>query len=130
MRRIVMLGVAAVTLAACGGSDSTSPRWINLAVAQPTLAITQGQQASMQVNVTRLHFEGDVSLSVAGMPDGVTAHFQPATLTGGATSSTLTFAVTAKAAPGTAVIAIDAEANGVEWQHSTVALTVKAAPKT
>lgn len=127
MRRLVMVGITAVTLAACGGSDATSPHWIALTLARPGLTIAPGQSVTLGVDVVRLDFAGAVSLSVSGMPSGLTATVEPATLTGDRTSATITFVAGPSVARGDARIDVDAEANGVEWQHTTLALTIRPA---
>jgi hypothetical protein len=63
-----------------------------------------------------------VSLSASGLPSGVTASFNPATVTAGA-SSTLTFTTTATTPPASATVTVTG--TGASATHTTtVALTV------
>src|SRR4051794_14115624 len=71
-------------LAACPGSDKSigpSPS-IVLTVSPSSLTLTQGQNGTVQVSVTRTNFSDPVALSVTGTPGGATATFSPTSLTG------------------------------------------------
>lgn len=64
----------------------------------------------------------DVTLAAAGLPSGVTASFEPATVTAGR-SSTLTLTAAATAPPGTTPVTVTGK--GTDASHTaTVALTV------
>lgn len=123
VRHVAALAVLAV-LAGCGGDNTTTPGAITLSLSSGTAAVTQGQSATVNVTVTRTNFGGDVSLTADGAPTGVTASFDPATLGGSATASTLTIAAAAGAATGTSTITVHAQGTGVTAQTATIALTV------
>lgn len=69
-------------------------------------------------------FVDPVSLSVAGLPSGVTASFAPATISGGSGSSTLTVTPSSKASLGTFVLTITGN-SATSTHAATVTLTVK-----
>lgn len=117
-----------LTVLAVQGCDQTKPNpVISITLGTQTLSIIQGQNVTVAITLARSDFDGDVSLTASGLPSGVTATFNPATLSGAATSSTLTLALTNVAAPGAATIKIDASGTGVETASATLALTVTVA---
>ena len=59
---------------------------------------------------------GDVALSTVGLPDGATALFTPAVITGGSGSSTLTVTSPSGTTPGTYPIYLNTEGAGVVHQ--------------
>lgn len=99
-------GPYAFTLTGTSGSlTATYP--ITLDVVAPTFSlygsysasVNQGSSATTTVSVSPQNgFTGSVAMSVSGLPSGVTGTFSPASTT---TSSVLTFAASASAAPGT-----------------------------
>jgi uncharacterized protein (TIGR03118 family) len=74
-----------------------------LAVSAPALTITQGVAGTIQVSVAPTNgFSAPVSLSVSGLPTGLTFQFSPSSVTpaaGQATSATLTISASASTAP-------------------------------
>ena len=66
---------------------------------------------------------GDVALSTVGLPDGATANFVPAVITGGSGSSTLTITSPSGTTPGSYPIYANMEGAGVVHQGG-VSLTV------
>ncbi len=96
-----------------------------LAVAAPTLSVTQDGSSTDTITVTPgSGFSGSVTLTVSGLPSGVTASFgtNPTTAT-----SALTFTASATAATGTATITVNGTA-GTFTGSTTIALTVSAPP--
>jgi subtilisin-like proprotein convertase family protein len=75
--------------------------------------------------VTTLGDPHQVTLSAHGLPSGVTASFDPATITSGQTS-TLTLTTTASTPPGT--YAVQVRARGATWHTTTYRLTVAGPP--
>ncbi|HTK53801.1 MAG TPA: hypothetical protein VL308_18035 [Gemmatimonadaceae bacterium] len=107
-----------VNAAAAGG--------FTLAANPATLTIPQGAGGTSTVNMTRTGgFAGAVTLTATGLPNGVTAVFDPAAPTTNA--STLTLTASATAATGTATVTIHGNATGLNEQTTTLALTVNAA---
>ncbi len=103
----------------------TSPPTFSMAASPATLTILQGASAASTITIKPASgFSGKVNLTASGLPDGVTASFNPATTAG---TSVVTLSATSSATPGTASIALTGTAGG--WSNSvTLALTVKAAP--
>ncbi len=73
-----------------GGSPPPTPDF-SLGVNPSSRTVTAGDGTSYTVTLSRSGgFSGDVGLSVSGVPGGVSTGFNPSTLSGSATSSTLT----------------------------------------
>jgi hypothetical protein len=124
------LPLAAAVLAACSSSNDnpTIPSSIALALSASTATVTPGASTPVTATLTRTNFTGDVQLSAENLPAGVTATFNPATLSGSATSSTVTLAATATTAPAAGTsITIRAKGTGVTDATSAVSLSVSAA---
>jgi hypothetical protein len=125
------LAAALAVAAACGGGDKnpTQPTAaITLAVAPTTLTAAPGESPTAAVTLTRTNFTGAVNLAVEGMPDGVTASFDPASPSGSTNTSTLTLAVGAAAAEGTYNLTVRASGDGIDDKTAALALTVATAP--
>jgi hypothetical protein len=92
-----------------------------------SLSVTQGSSGSTTVSTTVSGgFNSAVSLSVSGLPTGVTASFSPTSLAApGSGSSTLTFTASSTAATGTATVTVTATGGSVT-HTTTVSLTVNA----
>jgi alpha-mannosidase len=89
--------------------------------APSTTSVSQGMTSTSRVLVLpRGSFDGKVKLMASGLPEGVSASFNPAVTTG---SSTLTLTAAKSAAPSTTTITVSGEAG--EISHSaTEALSV------
>jgi hypothetical protein len=86
-----------------------------------SLTITQASQGTGGISVTPLHgFSGNVTLSAAGLPKGVTASFSPNPATA---TSTLTLTANATAATGTVTLTITG-VSGSLTKTTTAKLTV------
>ena len=97
-----------------------------LAMNPATLTIQQGTNGTAAVNITRTGgFAGAVTLSATGLPNGVTAAFNPTAPT--TNQSTLTLTASATAATGPATVTIHGTAAGLTEQTTTLALTVSTA---
>lgn len=115
--------VFALTVAA-----STTPGF-TVAAAPATLTVVAGQGATSTVTLARQGgFAGDVAVAVTGAPAGVTAVLAPPSLTGAATTSTLTIATTSATAPGSYTLTLTGSAAGQTARTTMVALTVTAVP--
>ncbi|MEN9509484.1 MAG: hypothetical protein RLZZ621_2047 [Gemmatimonadota bacterium] len=98
----------------------------SLAVSAATTTIAPGQSGSVTITVNRLNgFTGTVALTTAA-PSGVTATFQPSSVTG--TSSVLTLAVASTVAPGNYTIGIGGTATGAPSASAQLTLTVSTPP--
>jgi uncharacterized membrane protein len=97
-----------------------------LAASPTSVSVTQGSTASSTISTSISGgFNSAVSLTVSGLPSGVTAVFNPAPIAApGSGSSTITFTASSTAAIGTANVTIMASGGGVT-RTTTIALTVK-----
>ncbi|HZR28020.1 MAG TPA: alkaline phosphatase family protein [Terriglobales bacterium] len=100
----------------------------SLSASPANLSVTQGSSGSATISTASSGgFNSAISLSVSGLPSGVTASFNPASIAApGNGNSTLTFSASSTAATGTANVTITASGGGVT-HTSTVALTISAA---
>jgi subtilase family serine protease len=93
----------------------------SLAASPFSVALAQGSSASTTITVTDGGgFTGNVTLSVSGLPNGVTAVFNPNPT---ATTSTLTFTASDSAATGTVSLTITGKSGSLTSQTS-VSLSV------
>jgi uncharacterized membrane protein len=95
-----------------------------LSAAPASLSIKHGKSDSYAVTITRTGgFTGAVALSVTGQGAGVTATFNPASVTG--SSSTLTIDVANNASHDTRTLTITGSSPGVTSASTTVSLTIR-----
>ncbi len=132
-------GTSNVTVTATGGgiTDTATITLTIVAAATPdftvsaspvSLSVTQGTSGSSTISTTVSGgFNSAVSLSASGLPSGVTASFNPASIAApGSGSSTLTFTASSTATTGTATITVTATGGGVT-HTTTIALAINAA---
>ena len=94
-----------------------------LALNPTTLSVAQGATGNTTVTITRTNgFAGAVNLTATGLPNGVTAAFNPAGPT--TNTSTLTLTASATATVGQATVTVRGNATGLAEQTATLALTV------
>jgi hypothetical protein len=100
---------------------TTSPDY-QLSAAPSSATVSHGSATTYTVTVTRLNgWAYHVLLSVAGLPAGATAQFQPP---GTQTTSTLTVATASTTPPGTYTLVISGTSNGIK-RSTSVTLTVR-----
>src|SRR6185436_1219718 len=98
----------------------------SLAATPPAQSIARGSSTSYTVTLTAVNgFAGDTTLSVSGLPSGVTATFSPAIITGGSGSSTLTIDTLPSTAAGTSALSVSA-VSGTLNHGTSVDLTITA----
>jgi cellulose 1,4-beta-cellobiosidase len=96
-------------------------------VAASSVSVEQGTTATTSVTVSAVGgFNGTVALSVSGLPIGVTATFNPASVTG-SSGSTLTLVASNTATVGPATVTITGT-SGATTATATLSLTVIAEP--
>ncbi len=127
-------GAATVIITGTAGTLSSAttislivapPPDFNLTATPSLVNVVAGATAASQIAVAALNgFTGEVSLSAAGLPAGVTASFAPATAT---TVSSVTFTAAASAAPAAATVIITGTA-GTLTHMTTINLVVAGAP--
>ncbi len=107
----------ALTVAASGSPDFA------LSASPASLTLSPGSSGTAALSVAASNgFASAVSLSVSGLPSGVTASFSPASTSG---TSALTFAASAGAVAGTFTVTVTGQAAGLT-RTAAVALTVAA----
>lgn len=90
-----------------------------------TVQFQQGAQATTSVNINRTGgFTGTVTLAATGLPQGVTAAFNPASTDGN--SATLTLTAGAGATTGAATVTVQGTATGIAARTATLGVTVNA----
>ncbi len=137
-RRLPLIAIGAAAMA-CGTAtdpppvDSTSSPIdgaIRVEVSAVGAAVTPGGAAGpVTVKLARSgEFFGTVTLSAEGLPAGVSASFNPATIGAGANNSLLTLAASGSATPGNFQLTVRAHATGVTGvPDATAALAVTVA---
>jgi uncharacterized membrane protein len=86
--------------------------------------VVAGANTGYNIQVVPLYgWLNDVSLSVSGLPSGVTGSFQPVTVTGGNGPSVLSITTTAATAPGNYTLTLTGSA-GTLSHSTTITLTV------
>jgi cellulose 1,4-beta-cellobiosidase len=96
-------------------------------VTAPGATVEQGTSATDSVTVASINgFSSAINLSISGLPAGVTATFNPATVTGTA-GTTLTFVATNTATVGAATVTITGS-SGATTTTTTLTLNVTAEP--
>lgn len=132
VRFIVASSVLVFT--ACGGKKTpTQPvptASIAVSSAVPTLTVAQRTAGTAAITVGRTSFSGDVALTAENLPTGVTATFTPATVSAGATSSSLSLTASGTAVAGgpATTVTLRARGTGVADAITTLALTITAGP--
>src|SRR5499427_10254405 len=102
--------------------NTTTPDF-SLSATPNSLTITQGTMGTSTISVNPVNgFGGSVSLSVSGLPSGVTASFNPTSAT---SASTLTLTAASTAATGTVTLTITG-VSGTLTHTTTLTLTVNA----
>lgn len=119
-----------------GVTDATVsiPLTVTAAGPAPAIAITapasvslvQSGSTTASITLARTNFTGDVALTAENLPTGVTAAFNPSTLSGATSASTLTLAAGASAAVGTQQLTIRARATSVPDATAPVGAAVAA----
>lgn len=126
-------------LAACGGSDEptgtvTPPPpppptpSVTVALSRPDLTVLQGENGTATVTVARTNYTGPLTLTLEGLPEGITGTLAPATLDAGTATSTLTLAPATTMAAGFYAVQVKAAGTNVEASSESMALIVQARP--
>jgi hypothetical protein len=136
----VLLAASAFVFTACGDDDggtgpdaaftlSVSPSSLTLEAGASLIAGPEGSlieaagSGNITVSITRTGgFDDAVTVTVEGLPTGVTAN--TVTIASGASSGTLTITAGATAVAGTASLTVRASATGLAARTATVNLTV------
>ncbi|HEX4965760.1 MAG TPA: choice-of-anchor D domain-containing protein [Thermoanaerobaculia bacterium] len=104
-------------------NGTTAPDF-SMCVSPSSLTINTGANDKYTISTSPINgFNGNVALTVSGLPAGVTASFSPASITGGAGASVLTITVSSSAVAGTYSLVITGT-GGTITHSMTVVLTV------
>lgn len=133
-RGSLLLPLVTAVLAGCGGGSGSDggvtnppPQAGTLALTIPTAAasVTSGGSTTVAITIARGgSFNGTVSLSVTGLPTGVTGTFAPSSLDGTQSASVLTITAATSAVAGAATLTVSATGSGVTTQTATVQLVI------
>ncbi len=93
-----------------------------LSATPATVDVHTGASGAQTINLARTSFTVPVTLTVEGLPAGVSAAFVPATTTG--TASTITITATAGAAPGTYNLTVRGTGPGISDATMSLVLTI------
>jgi hypothetical protein len=135
--RALAATVATLAIIGCGGGGgggTTNPPPpptgnFTLSIAGAPITLARSTNGTVTVNVVRTNsFAETVTLSVSGLPAGVTSGLNPAQVFAGAAFSTLTLTVGANAVAGTSTVTVTGSANGVNNQTATFQLIVTTPP--
>jgi hypothetical protein len=126
--RMIRVGICmvVVTLVACGGEDETAKHDSLTVIADtPEVVVSSGGSGTVEILLQRTGSATDAvaTLTIAGVPDGVTATFDVATTTGN--FATLTIAAGTGAAQGTRRLTVTASTGAITGS-AAVSLTVQA----
>ena len=126
-------GFAILCLACDGTDDDDGPTGntgsITIVVGPATASIQPGSSTFVTVTLTRAGgFTGTVTVTIAGLPNGVTATMAPAQLTGNAVTSRIDLTAAATAALASATVTVSAAAQGVTTATASFQLAVTAPP--
>ncbi len=123
------------TAGGCGGATPPNPPppppagVISIAPSTGNASVQQGASAAITVLVLRAGgFTGAVTVSVEGLPAGVTAPQSNETTAGGQTTVTITFTAATSAIPGKTTLTLRAKGSGVVDATTGLDLTITAAP--
>ena len=117
-------GVTQTTIVSLTVSSSSTPNF-TLTPSPSSVTVQEGATATTSITAAVSGgFNSAIALSASGLPSGVTAGFNPASIAApGSGSSTLTFTATSSAATGAYSVTITGTGGGVA-QTTTVSLTV------
>ena len=128
------IGTATVTVTGKSGSLTQQTKVtltvnpsgsFTLSASPNSLTIVQGNKNTSNITVNPLNgFNGAVSLSASGLPNGVTASFNPASTS---STSTLTLTASGTATAGTVTVTVTGTSAGLT-ASTTISLTVTATP--
>jgi uncharacterized membrane protein len=127
----VFIALALLT-AACSGREGTpagTDGSISISASPIATTLSQGGTGTISVTIVRSGgFAEPVTISVSGLPDGVTATVTPAQLPMTSAEAQVTLNVSESALPGTYTATVNATANGIASASASYSLVVTARP--
>jgi hypothetical protein len=132
------VGTATVTIVGVGASGGPHSATLSLTITAPpsdftvavspaTASIVQGSSGTATVSTGAINASEAVSLSVSGLPAGVTGSFSPASVASGS-NSTLTLTAASSAAAGTSTVTVTGTAASGGPHSAVLSLTIAAPP--
>lgn len=124
---VALLSFGVLTCGGAGGGTGPQGGAYNVAISPSSLTLAQGQSGTATVSILGRP-KGAVSLTVVSVPDNVTATLNPSSLSGSASSSTLTINSTLNVGTGTYNLDVRAADGSGDPSSVGFALTVTLAP--
>ena len=131
VRLCIALGVSAQFACSGGDSGGTTPPppapvgTLTFSLPSTSATLTAGGSTTLAVAIARGgSFTGTVSLTVAGLPAGVSGSFSPASLDAATTTASLTLTATTSATAGTSTLTLTASGAGVTATTASATLIV------
>lgn len=126
-RRCASAIIVATLLSSCVGDKATNPSAISVQAAS-SITVAAGQtSAPVIIALTRTNTTAEITLSLEGLPTGVTGTFSPSSLTGLSASATLTLVAASNVPAGSSTFTVRATGAGLSAQGS-VSLTIQSPP--
>lgn len=99
-----------------------------LSLSSSDITLPRGGQTTLTITLTRIGgFAQPVTLSISGLPAGVTASFNPSTIPGNQNSAALTLQVSASASPGVSTLTVQGTGGGLT-RSANLTLRITEAP--
>ena len=119
-RALALFSLAGVISSCDGAGDGT----FTLALTDAALTIGQGTKDTIAVTLSRAGFDKVITLTVSGLPTGVTSTFLQANVSGSSSLGALELTAAGTAPLGTSTITVRANAEGKTEQTATADITV------
>ena len=103
--------------------NSVAPSDFSISANPTSLSVAQGANGTSTISTTAINAAESIALSASGLPSGVTASFNPTSVTAGG-SSTLTLTASSTAATGPATVTVTGTAASNGPHATTVSLTI------
>jgi uncharacterized membrane protein len=124
--KCAILGIVLPSLLLFALRSSAEPGTLTISASPSAVLVTQGHQVTCTITPTISEgFDNSISLSAAGVPAGVTASFDPESMSAtGSGSSTITLAVDSGTPAGTYPIIVTGDEGEGNRQDTVISLTV------
>lgn len=126
-RRCAAAIMSAGLLASCASDKTTNPTALSVTAAGAVTVAAGQSSAPIVITLVRTNTTAEITLSVVGLPTGVTGTFSPPSLTGVSASSTLTLVAASNVPAGTSTFTVRATGGGLTAQ-GPVSLTIQSPP--
>jgi hypothetical protein len=107
-----------------GGGGGDNPT-ITVSLSASSLSVARGSNGTLTATIARAGgFTGAVAITIEGLPTGVTASANPASIAAGSTTSTITVTAGDNVTAGTSTVTVRASGSGVTAVTATFSLTL------